>query len=784
MRYVDFSIKLQLDQAGAYRVTVLHSPSGVSQGVFRIPFDDDQMEALIQDFGSAVRSSRDRHLLSSPTSSNVVINPRQIGQKLFEALFQDQLLSLFHRSLGSVEGEAERGLRLKLHFDPGSPDMAKVMRLPWEFLYWQSQREFLGLNKKTPLVRFLEVPRPVRSLDFESPLRVLAALSSPKGYPELDLGREQARIEKALSKVEHIEVKFLESATLKALHARLVGERFHVLHYMGHGGFDEQTGEGSLLLEDDFGNAHAVSGQALADTLRNFYSLRLVVLNACDTARSSCLERFDPFAGVATALLMAGLPAVLAMQYPFSDRAAVAFSTTFYKRLAAGDPVDAATAEGRTAIYAENIDSLEWGTPVLFLRAPDGCLFDSPPQLTKGWEDESRSLLKSQVIDYRRFIAEKTEGFVGREWIFDAIRRFTEEESRGYFVISGDPGIGKSALIAQLVKQERYIHHFNIRPDGIQRPETFLENTCAQLILEYGLDYPTLPPEATQDSRFLRSLLEKASVARSPGSKVLLLVDALDETDSTTLSPGANTLYLPARLPERVFMVLTARRGGYRLRTECPLRPLDIEQDSEGNIADIQQFIEGWLDRQGIQEYISGLGMEGKTFVAEMVGRSQGNFMYLRYVMPEIDSGRYQSREFETLPIGLENYYEDLWQHMRSSNEKAWVDYELPILVALQAVKEPISIDLIADFTSVDSRTQIRAVLDRWKQFLYEAKVDDEEEGPQKRYRLYHASFTDFIAAKDEVEGEYVDLKKTHAAIADSLWRDLYGEDEVRPTEE
>ncbi len=46
----------------------------------------------------------------------------------------------------------------------------------------------------------------------------------------------------------------------------------------------------------------------------------------------------------------------------------------------------------------------------------------------------------------------------------------------------------------------------------------------------------------------------------------------------------------------------------------------------------------------------------------------------------------------------------------------------------------------------------------------------------QKRYRIYHASFQDFVAAKDEVADERVDLKAAHGRIADSLWKDIYPE--------
>ena len=102
---------------------------------------------------------------------------------------------------------------------------------------------------------------------------------------------------------------------------------------------------------------------------------QLVVLNACESALSGQDGGSDFFSGVATALVMGEVPAVVAMRAPISDRAAITFSKTLYRELAAGQPADVAVAKGRLALYRAAPDSLKWATPVLFLRAPDGRRF-------------------------------------------------------------------------------------------------------------------------------------------------------------------------------------------------------------------------------------------------------------------------------------------------------------------------------------------------------------------------------------------------------------------------
>jgi hypothetical protein len=763
MRYEDFILTIEPPRDGVHSVLV-HSPAGEGRGTFQIP-PGLELPLLVR----AGASSREvKTETSSPPYS---LSPDEAGDLLFQSLFSGAVRDLFERSLGRLEGEEGAGLRLRLRFDPDLPDIARLAALPWELLYREERRGFLNLSRRSPLVRSLNVPQGLRPL-LEPPLRVLIVLANPAGSAPLKLDQERERIEKALGQAGSIEKDFLPNATPEALRARLLERTFHVVHFMGHGAFDATTGQGSLLFEDGQGGPATVPGHVVADLLRDFWSLRLVFLNACQTAQSSAEPDDDPFAGVAAALIMAGVPAVLAMRLPVSDKAAIAFSETFYGRLVAGDPIDTATVEGRMAIYLGDTASYEWATPVLFLRGAESRLIETAGAApAPGTSPE----IRAGIIDASRFVAEKTAGFVGRQWLFDAIHRFTREKPRGYFILRGDPGIGKSAFLAQMVKREGYLHHFNLRAEGIRSPERFLSNICSQIISTYGLEHTFLPPEATRDARFLNLLLEKISTRLGPGERAVLLVDALDEADSTNLALGANPLYLPMILPSGIFLVVTSRRQTLGLRIDCEQQTLDIEQDSVGNLADVREFVESRLPLPGVRSYILAQGLDDVAFVAHLVEKSQGNFMYLRYVLPEIENGVYKDRDFADLPEGLQNYYEDLWRRMRSRDEDAWFAHQLPVLVALTVIKEPISIDLIQKFAGVEERRRIRAVLNEWEPLLYTASAKDEEGHVRKRYRLYHASFHDFVAAKDELADERVSLKGANARIADVLLEEMYG---------
>lgn len=297
-------------------------------------------------------------------------SPEQAGDELFRTVFQGELLKAFQGCLAKARGGP--GLRIRLRLN----DVPQLAGLPWEYLYDAEGRGFLALSGRTPVVRYLELSEGLGTLLVEPPLRVLAVISTPRGYRELAEADEEWRqlgaALKPLLKSGLIEVERLEPPTPEALEARLrTGQPVHVLHFVGHGGFSELRGEGVLVFEDADGNGVPVGGPSLAYLLQDHPSLRLAVLNACNGARGS---QENTFAGTAQGLVQRGVPAVIAMQSEVMDETACSFAEKFYRALAAGLPVDACVGEVRRALAAER--NPEWGTPVLYLRATDGRLFD------------------------------------------------------------------------------------------------------------------------------------------------------------------------------------------------------------------------------------------------------------------------------------------------------------------------------------------------------------------------------------------------------------------------
>jgi tetratricopeptide (TPR) repeat protein len=360
--YEDFELVIQSSGEG-YIIQLLGSPAGECQGDFVLPFNNVELSNFYSRIGQVRRTTR---RADAPDAEAA----KRFGEKLFRSVFTGEMLSQLRSSIDHTR-EHGQGLRIRLRLK-GVPELAE---LPWEFLYDRDQDHFIATSTMTPMVRYLDLPQSVGPLRVKLPLRVLVVISGPRNLPALDAEGEWERLKQTLGPLEtagSLVLERLPSATLDALRRRARGEPFHILHFIGHGGFDEAAGDGVLHFENPQGLNDPIPGQLLGNVLRDHDCLRLAVLNACEGARQS---NKDPFSGVAQSMCQQRLPAIVAMQFEISDAAAKAFAEEFYGAIAEGFPVDASVSEARKALFGGRYGQ-EWATPVLYMRSPNGLLFD------------------------------------------------------------------------------------------------------------------------------------------------------------------------------------------------------------------------------------------------------------------------------------------------------------------------------------------------------------------------------------------------------------------------
>lgn len=355
---------------GRYPVELAELPSGhPTAGQCRL--DPVELKRLLWSTAGVMEGRVRRTSAGADSLLPRTADVKRVGGMIYESLFASDFREHLESSLRSIDPQHGSGIRFLID----TTRSRELAELPWEFAYDEAHDNFLFTDEMTPMVRWLEDDQLEPTLAVRPPLRLLVAVAGPADRPELRVGEELAHLDDELRDLVGeglIETFRLDHASANSLDAALLRHEPHVLHFVGHGDFADGEGVVVLESEDPPGGSHAIPGPRLANYLRNHRAyLRLVFLNSCLGAAASA---GDPFGGVAHSLIRRGMPAVIAMQFPISDRAAVTLARQFYRYLAKGRPVDAALTSARS--YLALSYDVEWGSPALHMRARDGRLFD------------------------------------------------------------------------------------------------------------------------------------------------------------------------------------------------------------------------------------------------------------------------------------------------------------------------------------------------------------------------------------------------------------------------
>ena len=297
-------------------------------------------------------------------------DPATDGQRLFDLLMADaNVLSAW----AEARGQAPRR-RIRLRIDADAPELHA---LPWELL--QDNALTLAADSETPFSRYLPIALPWGGEITERPIRVLVVISNPDDLkakhelPEVKVELERPALEEALGGAKDLTIDFLDApVTLERIEAAL-RRGYHVLHFLGHGGFGAKSQKAALYLQDAQGHAQLVRDDEIVGMLaRQGVQPRLVFLSACQSATR---DSANAFLGLGPKLVAVGVPAVVAMQDFVSIETARKFSGKFYERLMALSLVDQAMNEARSALLTAGRPDA--AVPVLFMRLKSGQLWSA-----------------------------------------------------------------------------------------------------------------------------------------------------------------------------------------------------------------------------------------------------------------------------------------------------------------------------------------------------------------------------------------------------------------------
>jgi len=354
----------------------------------------------------------------------------------------------------------------------------------------------------------------------------------------------------------------------------------------------------------------------------------------------------------------------------------------------------------------------------------------------------------SYPTQFQQVILEKSQNFIGREFIFTAISDFLHRHKRGYFTIVGVPGSGKSAILAKYATENSNVVYYNAQVEGKNRAEEFLKTVCIYLVETFHETslHPT-PDNATEGSWFLSLLLQKISDRLQPHQRLIIAIDALDAINRNSQPPGTNLFYLPRYLPDGVYFILTRRpfkREKSGLLIEAPSQILDLSEYPEQNREDVQAYIRQYLTpspspqaERGVESRDSSHIRE-EELIARLTTESENNFMYLHHILNAIAESFYSAPyQFDRIPPSLEGYYQQHWQKIKGEGLS---DVALKVLRVLTAAETGgMSTKAITQIIDEDEY-DVAEILEHWLEFLQQGV------GKETTYSLYHSHFRVWLA--------------------------------------
>jgi hypothetical protein len=429
--------------------------------------------------------------LSSTHALPELTDPQAYGKVVFQALFPSGSLAC-----RTLDGEPGRILLVL-------PD--DLDAVGWEYAYGDDgddRDDYLAASYH--IVRGLPSDQRIAAPTLDERLVLVAVPSDPLSsqIPHLNVEGEWLRLREIMSSLTSAcRLERTRPPTLEQLRRLLANQRQRVVHFMGHGGRNEQGAV--LYFEQENGDLAPMTARECVQRLSG--TMFLITLNACATAAPAT----TPFGNLAGAFMRRKTPYALGMRLSIPDEDARAFSRTFYSELASGTAVEEAVRQARLALMKSE---RPWviGVPVLYtaLAAP-AAGFPSMPGTPSIEEHQPRVDVSALPRAEGAFLGRATELKQLGSWL-------TGDTRKGIVTIQGGGGQGKTALAREAA--ERFAYAW---PDGVWA--TSLESL------------PGREDFLTELAHFLNLPLQDVLDSREVERRVL---DALGRRRLLTLSTG------------------------------------------------------------------------------------------------------------------------------------------------------------------------------------------------------------------------------------------------------
>ncbi|MFV2104663.1 hypothetical protein [Micromonospora sp. LOL_024] len=364
--------------------------------------------------------------------------------------------------------------------------------------------------------------------------------------------------------------------------------------------------------------------------------------------------------------------------------------------------------------------------------------------------------LRDAPQSYGAYVDSLTRAYYPNNPLVANFRRFIEEQDRGYFAVEAEPGMGKSAFAAWVeARPETDAAHFVQNGAGAGLTAAVVRSLSAQLITAWKLD--DLAPggwlsDSSGEVEWLADVIEQAARRRNEqGSTrpIVLVVDALDaayEYPAIELPFG-----LPQWLPERVYVVVTARTGQFRNLPWDQTRRVALLPESADNCEALEGFLRDRARNDPrIARALEGHGVAEEAFALRILERSRGSWVYAHYVIESIGQDPRRMRDLPGLPEGLEAYYQSRVLSICLGGDRQYDERRVRLLAALGVAGEPVDAHTLCSLAGLDEPSLVDALMRDGLQPFCTVVGPGEEADETVRYAPHHPSLREYLSGASD----------------------------------
>ncbi|MFM6073369.1 MAG: hypothetical protein ACKPB9_17565, partial [Dolichospermum sp.] len=166
-----------------------------------------------------------------------------------------------------------------------------------------------------------------------------------------------------------------------------------------------------------------------------------------------------------------------------------------------------------------------------------------------------------------------------------------------------------------------------------------------------------------------------------------------------------------------VFFIVTSREADDQHFYVNNNKRIDVKDDDKDNLNDVRRYVKNYLNDYGVKQQIEKWQVSDGDFVEKITEKSEGNFMYLFYVMTDIKEQKLSEDikdSIHDLPQGLNGYYNKHWDFMERSYKDRFKEIDEKVIRIIAALHTPASISYIAEISKFPTNT-VSEIINLWR---------------------------------------------------------------------